>query len=55
MLEATHLIVDVFELPVAVRVLCPFAGLAICQQTIPLVSGKFSDRFLFAWRVCLTA
>ena len=20
-----------------------------------LVSGKFSDRFLFAWRVCLTA
>ena len=34
MLEATHLIVDVFELPVAVRVLCPFAGLAICQQTI---------------------
>ncbi len=22
---------------------------------IVLVSGKFSDRFLFAWRVCLTA
>ncbi len=25
------------------------------EQANFLVSGKFSDRFLFAWRVCLTA
>ncbi len=24
-------------------------------RDLKLVSGKFSDRFLFAWRVCLTA
>ncbi len=37
------------------RLLEKLAEHQLDEKTLVLVSGKFSDRFLFAWRVCLTA